>query len=92
MIHRDLFILLATCVNRNPKVKTKVSFKRSHKSNGYAALCFALKGTSSRLTELWPCMRWDDYAVMANKSEALRPLLAMLVGPYGTRAPFKCPQ
>jgi hypothetical protein len=67
MIHRDLSILLATYVSRNPKVKTKVSFKRSHKSNGCAALCFALKGTFSWLVNLWPCMRWDDYAVMANK-------------------------
>jgi hypothetical protein len=92
MIHRGLSILLATYVSRKPRVKTKVSFKRSHKSNGCAALCFALKGASSRLINLWPYMlRWDDYAVMANKPEALRPLFAMLVEPYRTRTP-KCPQ
>ena len=90
MIHQHLSILLATYVSRNSKVKTKVSFKRSHKSNRCAAL-FALKGTFSRLVALWPCMRWNDYAVMANKPEALGPLRAMLVGLYGIRAPFKCP-
>jgi hypothetical protein len=88
MIHRNLSILLAIYVSRNPEV----SFKRSHESNGCAALCFAPKGTFSRLVDLWPRMRQADYTVMANKAEALRPLLAMLVEPYGTRAPFKCPQ